>query len=104
MGGTASSGLLICLLRMATKAGGGTGQDSLRRTTALYFACSAAITLAGVLAYWLVMPKLSCLNVKRRKLHQPGACCQWPPGEAHCSPHSITDPVACSPGPVCHVG
>lgn len=78
VGGTASSGLLICLLRMATKAGGGTGQDSLRRTTALYFACSAAITLAGVLAYWLVMPKLSCLNVKRRKLHQPGAWGHWP--------------------------
>jgi hypothetical protein len=82
VGGTASSGLLICLLRMATKAGGGTDQASLRRSTALYFACSAAITLAGLLAYWLVMPKLSILNVKRRKLQQPGALSARAPAAA----------------------
>lgn len=67
MGGTASSGALISLLRIATKASLPPTREGLRRSTAMYFGISAAVSLACFGVYSAVLPRLGVVTYWRRR-------------------------------------
>ncbi|KAG2494103.1 hypothetical protein HYH03_007742 [Edaphochlamys debaryana] len=60
--GTASSGLLVCLLRLASKAsfeaGGGDPRVGLREGTRLYFAIAGGLAFSCLVAYDALLPRL----------------------------------------------
>lgn len=65
--GTASSGLIICLLRLATKATLPATPEGLRASTAIYFTLAAVISAACVVVYTVVMPRLPALQYYHEK-------------------------------------
>jgi equilibrative nucleoside transporter 1/2/3 len=70
VGGTSASGLLICLLRMATKATFPATEKGLRTSVSVYFAVAALISAACVAAHLAVLPRLP---VVRRHLEEERA-------------------------------
>lgn len=58
VGGTSASGLLICLLRMATKAALPATPQGLRASVCVYFGIAALVAAACVAAYAGVLPRL----------------------------------------------
>ncbi|KIZ05098.1 nucleoside transporter, putative [Monoraphidium neglectum] len=67
VGGTASSGALISLLRIATKASLPATREGLRKSIALYFGLSAALSLACFGVYSAVLPRLGVVAHWRRR-------------------------------------
>ena len=63
--GTASSGLLICLLRIATKAALPSTPEGLRKSTGIYFAAAGALTLACCVVHVAVLPRLPVVKYYR---------------------------------------
>ncbi|WIA30418.1 hypothetical protein OEZ86_000502 [Tetradesmus obliquus] len=66
VGGTASSGVIICLLRIATKAALPPTRAGLRKSTAIYFSISGGITLACFAVYYAVLPRLGVVRYYKR--------------------------------------
>ncbi|KAF8069407.1 ETN8 [Scenedesmus sp. PABB004] len=62
VGGTASSGVLICLLRIATKASLPATRAGLRRSTALYFAAAGCISAVCWVIFHSVLPRLGVVR------------------------------------------
>lgn len=62
VGGTASSGVIICLLRVLTKAALPATRAGLRKSTSLYFGISGAICLACWGIYYAVLPRLGVVR------------------------------------------
>ncbi|GIL83429.1 hypothetical protein Vretimale_11208 [Volvox reticuliferus] len=69
--GTASSGLLVCLLRIASKASFESGADSaagraagLRNGTRLYFALAGLMSLSCLILYDTLLPRLRTLTMR----------------------------------------
>ncbi len=65
VGGTASSGLLVSLLRIATKAALPGDRAGLGRSTTLYFAAAAALCALCYVLCWRVVPALPLVRVHR---------------------------------------
>ena len=70
MGGTASSGVVISLLRIVTKASLPATKEGLRASTAVYFTLAAAISLSCCVVYGYVIPRLGVVVYWRRKRAQ----------------------------------
>ncbi|KAF6258945.1 nucleoside transporter-domain-containing protein [Scenedesmus sp. NREL 46B-D3] len=68
VGGTASSGVIICLLRIATKAALPPTRAGLRKSTAIYFSISGGITLCCFAVYYAVLPRLGVVRYHKRAL------------------------------------
>lgn len=62
VGGTASSGFVVCALRIVTKAALPATPAGLRASTALYFASAAGISAACFVAYRWLQPRLAALR------------------------------------------
>jgi equilibrative nucleoside transporter 1/2/3 len=62
VGGTASSGLIICLLRVATKAALPPDRTGLRRSTAAYFGLSGLLCAACCVVFHSVLPRLGVVQ------------------------------------------
>eukprot|EP00775_Hariotina_reticulata_P011647 gene11647-11792_t len=62
VGGTASSGVIICLLRIVTKAALPPTRAGLRSSTAIYFALSGVICLLCFFVYHSVLPRLGVVR------------------------------------------
>lgn len=67
MGGTASSGVIICFLRIITKAALPATRAGLRSSTALYFALSGLLSLSCFVVYHSVLPRLGIVQYYRQK-------------------------------------
>ncbi len=67
--GASSSGLIISILRVVTKAALPQTGDGLRTATILYFALSALITAACLVTYEYIMPRLDVIAYYRQRLH-----------------------------------
>jgi hypothetical protein len=67
VGGTASSGVIICCLRVITKAALPPTRAGLRSSTALYFALSGLLSLACFVVYYTVLPKLGIVQYYKQK-------------------------------------
>lgn len=68
VGGTASSGLLISLLRIITKAAFPEDVAGLRASTAIYFALSAALSAACLVTHRYLLPQLPMVRQARDRL------------------------------------
>eukprot|EP00879_Flechtneria_rotunda_P020907 GHRR01022014.1.p1 GENE.GHRR01022014.1~~GHRR01022014.1.p1 ORF type:complete len:361 (+),score=107.86 GHRR01022014.1:100-1182(+) len=68
VGGTASSGVVICLLRILTKAALPPTRAGLRVSTAIYFALSGAVSLACFCTYHTILPRLGVVQHYRQKI------------------------------------
>lgn len=66
VGGTASSGAIICLLRLATKAALPPTRAGLRASTALFFGLSAGLCGASYAIYAHVLPRLGVVQHYRQ--------------------------------------
>jgi hypothetical protein len=86
VGGTASSGVIICVLRIVTKAALPPTRAGLRSSTALYFALSGLLSLACFVVYHSVLPRLGVVQHYRQKRLEGGVR------------RGVTSPVA-APGP-----
>lgn len=91
VGGTASSGVIICFLRIITKAALPPTRAGLRSSTALYFALSGLLSLACFVVYHSVLPRLGVVRYYKQKrlececmrlgmrhvawCFHPGCCC-----------------------------
>jgi hypothetical protein len=75
VGGTASSGVIICCLRVITKAALPPTRAGLRSSTALYFALSGLLSLACFVVYHSVLPKLGVVQYFKQKRAE-GECRQ----------------------------
>ena len=58
MGGTSCSGVLVCLLRIVTKATFPNDLAGLRASTAVYFAAAGVISAASLIAHLWILPLL----------------------------------------------
>lgn len=67
VGGTASSGVIICFLRIITKAALPATCSGLRASTALYFALSGLLSLACFVVYHSVLPRLGVVRFYKQK-------------------------------------
>jgi equilibrative nucleoside transporter 1/2/3 len=67
VGGTASSGVIICFLRIITKAALPSTRAGLRSSTALYFALSGLLSLACFVVYLSVLPRLGVVQYYKQK-------------------------------------
>jgi hypothetical protein len=74
VGGTASSGVIICCLRIITKAALPPTRAGLRSSTALYFALSGLLSLACFVVYHSVLPRLEVVKYYKQK-RQDGEQC-----------------------------
>lgn len=80
VGGTASSGVIICVLRVITKAALPPTRAGLRSSTALYFALSGLLSLTCFVVYRWVMPRLGVVQYYKQK-RQDG---EWDPPSPMC--------------------
>jgi equilibrative nucleoside transporter 1/2/3 len=83
VGGTASSGVIICLLRVVTKAALPPTRAGLRTSTAIYFALSGVICLLCFFVYYSVLPRLGV--VRYYKMAAKGILCCF--AAAHAQSH-----------------
>ena len=75
VGGTASAGTLICIIRVITKASAPETVDGLRRSSDAYFFMAAAIALACFIVTGWVRPRLEVYKYWRAvKLREGEAC------------------------------
>jgi hypothetical protein len=72
--GAAASGVVIGLLRLATKGALPQTPDGLVMSMDLYFACAAAITTVALLLHQLVLPRLDVVVAARARLAGGGWC------------------------------
>lgn len=79
VGGTASSGVIICLLRIATKAALPPTRAGLRESTAIYFSISGGITLSCFAVYYAVLPRLGVVRYYKRGPSAAGAVVELSP-------------------------
>eukprot|EP00877_Chromochloris_zofingiensis_P005576 jgi/Chrzof1/15019/Cz09g24060.t1 len=69
VGGTASSGVIISLLRIITKASVASTPSGLRQSTAIFFVLAAALSLLCFIVYAVVVPRLAFVKQWRRQQH-----------------------------------
>lgn len=67
VGGTASSGVIICCLRILTKATLPATRAGLHQSTSIYFAMSGVICLLCWCIYYAVLPRLAVVRHFRQK-------------------------------------
>eukprot|EP00798_Chlamydomonas_sp_ICE-L_P013704 gene13701-19596_t len=67
VGGTASSGLLMCLLRITTKAALPNTEEGLRTSAAVYFACGAVLCFSCLIAHAFILPRLAVVRFYEEK-------------------------------------
>lgn len=72
VGGTASSGMIICLLRVLTKAAFTSSTNGLFISSALYFGFSVLLSVACFVAYVWVLPSLAVVQHWRKKSAEGG--------------------------------
>jgi len=65
VGGTSASGLLVCLMRMATKAALPATPEGLRRSVGVYFGLAALISASCLGAHALALPRLPVVRWHR---------------------------------------
>ena len=82
VGGTASSGFIICLLRLATKAALPPTRAGLRTSTGLFFGLSASLCGASYAIYAHVLPRLGVVQHYRQVA--AGVAAGWFPACLFC--------------------
>jgi len=97
VGGTASSGVIICFLRIITKAALPATRTGLRSSTALYFALSGLLSLSCFVVYHSVLPRLGIVQYYRQKRQEGEAKSTHHAHLQHCLAHDALVAGSCRP-------